>query len=137
MKYKQPGKMYADDCYFSLYTRAPALVMREDTGQVAYDDVLHTGVVTECVENSYEVVQAGPVVWVTVQSLLKGMSSQRNAHQSHSHLTNFVPHVHISGIQNNCLRKEQSRKYGMNTHHSVIHVHEKDIYLYKAVQCQD
>ncbi len=91
------------------------LVMREDTEQRAYDDVLHTGVVTECVENSYEVVQAGPVVRVTAQSLLEGMSSQRNAHQSHSHLTNFVPHVHVSGIQHNCLRKEQSRKYGMNT----------------------
>lgn len=87
--------------------------MREER---AYDDVLHTSVVTEGVENSDEVVQAGPVVWVTVQSLLKGMSRQRNAHESHSHLPNFVPHVHVSGIQHNGLKTEQSRK-------CVSHVH--------------
>ncbi len=85
-------------------------VIREHTEERAFEDVLHTGVVTECVENSYEVVQAGPVVWVTVQSLLKGMSSQRNAHKSHSHLTDFIPHVHVSGIQHDGLRKEQRRK---------------------------
>lgn len=83
-----------------------------ERGKGEKGDVLHTGVVTECVEDSYEVVQAGPVVWVTMQSLLKGMSSQRNAHQSHSHLTNLVPHVHISGVQHNSLRTEQSRQYG-------------------------
>lgn len=79
------------------------------TEERAYDDVLHTGVVTEGVENSDEVVQAGPVVWVTVQSLLKGMSSQRNAQESHSHLPNLVPHVHVSGIQHNSLKKEEQK----------------------------
>lgn len=79
------------------------LVMTVDIEQRACDDILHTSIVAECVKNSDEVVQAGPVIQVTVQSLLEGMSSQRNAHQSHSHLTNFVPHVHISGIQHNSL----------------------------------
>ena len=94
--------------------------MAVDAEERAHGDVLHTGVVTECVKNSYEVVQAGPVIWVTVQSLLKGMSGQRNAHQSHCQLTNFVPHVHVSGIQHNSLSKERRRKYSLNINPSVI-----------------
>lgn len=80
------------------------------TDKRAHDEVLHTGVVTEGVEDTYEVVQAGPVVRVTVQSLLKGMSSQRNAHESHSHLPDFKPHVHVGGVQHNGLRDGRSRK---------------------------
>lgn len=78
--------------------------------------MIHTGVVTEGVENSDEVVQTGPVIWVTVQSLLKSVSSQRNAHESHSHLSNFVPHVHVGGIQHNGLRKEAGRKRASTRH---------------------
>lgn len=77
------------------------------TKRRAHGDGLRTGVVTEGVEDSDEVVHAGPVVRVTVQSLLKGMSSQRNAHQPHSHLPDFVPHVHIGRIQHDGLRREQ------------------------------
>lgn len=64
----------------------------------------HTGVVTEGVENRDEVVQAGPVVRVAVQSLLKGVSSQRNAHKSQSHLPDFEPHVDVSGVQHYSLK---------------------------------
>lgn len=85
--------------------------------------MLHTAVVTECIEYSYEVVQAGPVVRVTVQSFLECMTSQRNAHQSHSHLTNFVPHVHVSGIQHDSLRTEQSRIYSKTTCQRYLFVH--------------
>lgn len=63
-----------------------------------------TGVVSEGVENSDEVVQAGPVVWVTVQPLLKGVASQRNAHKSQSQLPDLVPHVDVSGVQHDSLK---------------------------------
>lgn len=64
-----------------------------------------TAVVTEYVDNSNDVVQTGPVVGVTLQTLLKGMPRQWNAQQSHSHLTNLVPYVHICGIQHHSLRE--------------------------------
>lgn len=66
----------------------------------------HTGVVAEGVENRDEVVQAGPVVRVAVQSLLKGVSSQRDAHKPQSHLPDFVPHVDISGVQHYSLKQQ-------------------------------
>lgn len=77
------------------------------TERRADGDGLRTGVVTEGVEDGDEVVQAGPVVRVTVQSLLKGVSSQRNAHQPHGHLADFVPHVDIGGIQHDGLGREE------------------------------
>lgn len=77
---------------------------------VACDDVLRTCVVAECVQNSYEVVQAWPVVRVAVQTLLKSVTGKRDAHQPYSHLTNFIPQVHISGVQHDCLRIVEKQK---------------------------
>lgn len=72
--------------------------------------MLRTGVVAEGVEDTYEVVQAGPVVWVTVQSLLEGVASQRDADESHGHLPNFIPHVDVGGVQHHGLREGRSRR---------------------------
>lgn len=68
-----------------------------------------TGVVAEGVENSDEVVQAGPVVRVAVQTLLEGVSGQRDANESYSQQPDFIPHVHIRGIQHNGL---ENTKWG-------------------------
>ena len=69
-----------------------------------------TGVVAKRVEDSDEVVQAGPVVRVAVKTLLEGVPCQRDTHQLHGHLTDLVPHVHVCGVQHHGLDKRSDRE---------------------------
>jgi len=73
-----------------------------------------TGVVAERVEDGDEVVQAGPVVRVAMQTLLEGVACQRETHQLHRHLTDLVPHVDVGGVQHHGLDergKEREREW--------------------------
>lgn len=65
---------------------------------------LLTGVVGEGVEDGDEVVQAGPVVRVALQTLLEGVAGQRDAEESHSQKPDFKPHVDIGGVQHDGLK---------------------------------
>lgn len=74
-----------------------------------------TGVVAQRVEDSDEVVQAGPVVRIAVKTLLEGVPRQRDAHQLHGYLTDLVPHVHVGGVQHHGLdrrEREESEREG-------------------------
>lgn len=68
---------------------------------------VRTAVVAERVKDSDEAVEARPVVRVTAQAHLEGMTRQWDAHPPQSHLTQLVPHVHISGVQHDSLREIQ------------------------------
>lgn len=51
------------------------------------------------------------MVRVAVQTLLKGVSGQRDANESYSQQPDFIPHVHVRGVQHNGLENTKwSRK---------------------------
>lgn len=71
---------------------------------------LLTGVVSEGVEDSDEVVQAGPVVWVALQTLLEGVAGQRDAEESHGQQPDLKPHVDVGGVQHDSLKETHKNR---------------------------
>lgn len=67
-----------------------------------------TCVITEGVQNSDEIVQAGPVVRITPKSFLKSMASQGKPDEPQCHVSNFVPEVDVCGVQHHCLEAVQA-----------------------------
>lgn len=92
MKYKQPARQEVG------YSAAGG----SDGG-----DGRRTGVVGEGVEDGDQVVQAGPVVGVTVQPLLEGVAGQGDTHEPQGHLPDLVPHVDVGGVQHDGLEGNQ------------------------------
>lgn len=73
-----------------------------------------TCVITEGVQNSDEIVQAGPMVRITPKSFLKGMASQGKPDEPQCHVSDFVPEVDVCGVQHHRLEAVQAE--GTCTH---------------------
>lgn len=63
-----------------------------------------TGVVAEGVQDSDEVVQAGPVVRVAPQPFLKRVASQGHPDEPQGHVSNLIPEVDVRGVQHDRLQ---------------------------------
>lgn len=66
-----------------------------------------TCVIAEGVQDSDEVVQAGPVVRIAPQPFLKSMASQGDPDEPQGHMSDFIPEVDIRGVQHDCLEAAQ------------------------------